>query len=87
MLQKWEWILKVVSFHGGLATVPATKGSTTAKILVCNSAADKFISEADIKNFRSNLDSLHVIHLSITQEQCTHSPILHLLQTVKFNMH
>src|SRR4029079_17160087 len=34
----------VVSFHGGLAGVPATPGTTKAKILVCHGAADKFIS-------------------------------------------
>ena len=63
----------VVSFHGGLATVPATKGSTTAKILVCNGAADKFISEADIKNFRSNLDSLQVPYTFIDYPNATHA--------------
>ncbi len=34
----------VVSFHGGLAVVPAEAGKTKAKILVCHGAADKFIS-------------------------------------------
>ena len=48
----------VVSFHGGLATAPATPGSTKAKILVCNGAADKFVSEEDKKNFKSNLDAV-----------------------------
>jgi dienelactone hydrolase len=63
----------VVSFHGGLATVPATKGSTTANILVCNGAADKFISEADIKSFRSNLDSLHVPYTFIDYPGAVHA--------------
>lgn len=63
----------VVSFHGGLATVPATKGSTTAKILVCNGAADKFISAEDIKSFRSNLDSLHVSYTFIDYPGAVHA--------------
>jgi dienelactone hydrolase len=63
----------VVSFHGGLATVPATSGSTTAKILVCNGAADKFISADDIKNFKSNLDSLKVPYTFIDYAGATHA--------------
>ena len=63
----------VVSFHGGLATVPATQGSTTAKILVCNGAADKFISPDDIKNFRGNLDSLKVPYTFIDYPGALHA--------------
>jgi dienelactone hydrolase len=63
----------VVSFHGGLATVPATKGSTTAKILVCHGGADKFITADDIKNFRSNLDSLKVPYTFIVYPGATHA--------------
>jgi dienelactone hydrolase len=63
----------VVSFHGGLATVPATAGSTKAKILVCHGAADKFISDADIKNFKSNLDSLKVPYTFISYPDATHA--------------
>lgn len=63
----------VVSFHGGLATVPATQGSTTAKILVCHGAADKFISADDIKNFKSNLDSLKVSYTFIVYPGATHA--------------
>ena len=63
----------VVSFHGGLATVPATAGSTRAKILVCHGAADKFISEADIKNFKGNLDSLKVPYTFIVYPDATHA--------------
>ena len=63
----------VVSFHGGLATVPATAGSTKAKILVCNGAADKFISPDDIKNFRSNLDSLKIPYTFIDYPGALHA--------------
>jgi dienelactone hydrolase len=46
----------VVSFHGSLATqTRATKGGVKAKILVCNGADDKFISDVDIKNFKSEM--------------------------------
>ena len=63
----------VVSFHGGLATVPATKGSTKAQILVCHGGADKFITPDDIKNFKSNLDSLKVPYTFIVYPGATHA--------------
>lgn len=63
----------VVSFHGGLATVPATEGSTKASILVCHGEADKFISADDIKNFKSNLDSLKVPYTFIVYPGATHA--------------
>lgn len=63
----------VVSFHGGLATVPATEGSTKARILVCHGGADKFISPADITNFKGNLDSLKVPYTFIVYPGATHA--------------
>ncbi|MCW3092166.1 MAG: dienelactone hydrolase family protein [Ferruginibacter sp.] len=63
----------VVSFHGGLATVPARPGVTKAKILVCHGGADKFISDADIKNFKNNLDSIKVPYTFKTYEGATHA--------------
>ena len=66
-------IKSVVSFHGGLATVPATEGSTKAKILVCHGGADKFITPDDIKNFKGNLDSLKVPYTFIVYPGATHA--------------
>lgn len=63
----------VVSFHGGLATVPATEGSTKAQILVCHGGADKFITPADITNFKGNLDSLKVPYTFIVYPGATHA--------------
>ncbi|MES2849556.1 MAG: dienelactone hydrolase family protein [Bacteroidota bacterium] len=63
----------VVSFHGGLQVVPAETGKTKAKILVCHGAADKFISEEEIKNFRSNLDSVKVDYTFISYPDATHA--------------
>ncbi len=63
----------VVSFHGGLATVPATPGSTKAKILVCHGEADKFVSADDIKKFRDNLDEMHVDYTFKSYEGATHA--------------
>jgi dienelactone hydrolase len=44
----------VASFHGGLPTDPAT-GKVTASILVCNGAADQFITAEQITTFQKNL--------------------------------
>ncbi len=63
----------VVSFHGGLQVVPAETGKTKAKILVCHGAADKFISEEEIKNFRHNLDSVKVDYTFISYPDATHA--------------
>ena len=63
----------VVSFHGGLATAPATPGSTKANILVCHGGADKFISAEDIQKFRGNLDSLKVPYTFKVYEGATHA--------------
>ena len=63
----------VVSFHGGLAGVPATEGKTKAKILVCHGGADNFISAEEIKVFRNNLDSVKVSYTFKTYEGATHA--------------
>lgn len=63
----------VVSFHGGLATVPATAGSTKAKILVCHGAADNFISSDEKAIFIANLDSLKVPYTFIEYANATHA--------------
>ena len=48
-------LVGVVSFHGGLAGIKATKDLLKAKILVCHGGADKFISEEDITNFKKQM--------------------------------
>jgi dienelactone hydrolase len=63
----------VVSFHGGLAGIPAETGKTKAKILVCHGAADKFVSEEEIKNFRHNLDSVKAEYTFIAYPGATHA--------------
>jgi dienelactone hydrolase len=63
----------VVSFHGGLATAPAAKGIVKGKILICNGAADKFVPETDIANFRKNLDTTGVSYKFINYTDATHA--------------
>lgn len=63
----------VVSFHGGLMTAPASKGSVNGKILVCHGGSDKFIPADDIANFRKNLDTTGVTYTFITYPNATHA--------------
>ncbi|MEJ2105422.1 MAG: dienelactone hydrolase family protein [Ignavibacteriaceae bacterium] len=51
----------IVSFHGELEPItPAEKGKVKAFILVCNGAADKFIAQEQIDNFKTEMDSAGV---------------------------
>ncbi len=46
----------VVSFHGSLATQqPAKRGEVKAKVLVCNGAADPFVSKDDIEAIKKEM--------------------------------
>ena len=63
----------VVSFHGGLAGVPADKKLLKAKILVCHGGADKFISENDISTFKHQLDSIGADYSFKVYPNATHA--------------
>lgn len=57
----------------GETIAPAKKGSVKAKILVCNGASDKFISEEDIKIFKSEMESAGANFRFISYENAMHS--------------
>lgn len=63
----------VVSFHGGLAGVPANKDLLKAKILVCHGGIDKFVSENDITTFKHQLDSIGSDYKFIVYPNATHA--------------
>jgi dienelactone hydrolase len=48
----------VVSFHGGLAGVAPKKELLKAKILVCHGAADKFVNQQAVDEFKHQMDSV-----------------------------
>jgi dienelactone hydrolase len=48
----------VVSFHGGLAGVPANKDLLKAAILVCHGGDDKFVPQAEVDQFKKQMDSI-----------------------------
>lgn len=63
----------VVSFHGGLAGVPANKDLLKAKILVCHGGIDKFVSENDINAFEHQLDSIKADYKFVVYANATHA--------------
>lgn len=63
----------VVSFHGGLAGVPADKALLKAKILVCHGGSDKFIPESDISGFKHQLDSIGANYKFVVYPNATHA--------------
>jgi len=63
----------VVSFHGGLAGVPANKDLIKAKILVCHGGNDKFVPATDISTFKHQLDSIGAEYQFIVYPNATHA--------------
>jgi dienelactone hydrolase len=63
----------VVSFHGGLIGVPADKKLLKAKILVCHGGSDKFVSQADLDNFRKQMDSIQADYMVKIYANATHA--------------
>lgn len=66
-------LLGVVSFHGGLAGVPASKDLLKAKILVCHGASDQFVPQKDVETFRHQLDSIKAPYIFKTYPNATHA--------------
>ena len=63
-----------VCFHGSLATQNTVKkGDVKARILVCNGAADKFISADDVKKFKAEMKSADVDFKFVDYPGATHA--------------
>ena len=63
----------VVSFHGGLVGVPLEKGKMKAAVLVCNGAADQFVSEKEILNFKEEMNINKADFTFINYDNATHA--------------
>ena len=63
----------VVSFHGGLTGVPLVKGKMKAAILVCNGAADKFVSEKEINALQLEMKDNKADFTFINYDNATHA--------------
>lgn len=62
----------VVSFHGGLETVPPHKG-TKAQFLICHGAADSFVPQPQVDAFKKSMDSAGVAYTFKAYQGATHA--------------
>ena len=63
----------VVSFHGGLAGVPADKNLLKAPILVCHGEADSFVPAAEVAAFKKQMDSIGANYTFKSYANATHA--------------
>jgi dienelactone hydrolase len=66
-------LVGVVSFHGGLAGVPAKSDLLKAKILVCHGGSDQFVPQKDIDAFKHQLDSIGATYSFKVYANATHA--------------
>ncbi|HMR93220.1 MAG TPA: dienelactone hydrolase family protein, partial [Chitinophagaceae bacterium] len=63
----------VVSFHGGLAGVPAKKELLKADILVCHGAADSMVPDEQVNDFKKQLDAIGASYTFKAYEGAKHA--------------
>lgn len=63
----------VVSFHGGLDGIPVDKTKLKAAILVCNGAADSFVSAESIQEFKKQMTEAGADMKFIDYPDATHA--------------
>lgn len=64
----------VASFHGSLDTkTPAKPGAVKARVLVCNGAADSFVTPEIIQRFKQEMDSAEVDYDFISYPGARHA--------------
>jgi dienelactone hydrolase len=63
----------VASFHGGLAGFKASEQMKNTKVLICNGAADSFVTQADIVNFKSEIEKYGITYEFKNYEGATHA--------------
>jgi dienelactone hydrolase len=63
----------VVSFHGNLNVAPANKDLLKAKILVCHGADDNFVPQAEVDQFKKQMDSIGASYTFKSYAGATHA--------------
>jgi dienelactone hydrolase len=63
----------VVSFHGNLNVVPANKDLLKAHVLVCHGADDQFVPQAEVDQFKKQMDSIGAKYTFKSYAGATHS--------------
>lgn len=62
-----------VSFHGNLNVVPADKDLLKAEILVCHGGADPFVPQAEVDQFKKQMDSIGAKYSFKVYDSATHA--------------
>lgn len=62
----------VAAFHSGVQLPIMPQEGIKAKVLVCNGAADPFISEESVKNYKSKMDSVGADYSYISYDGAKH---------------
>ena len=63
----------VVSFHGGLAGMPPSKDLLKAEVLVCHGAADSFVPQPEVDQFKKQMDSVGAKYTFKVYPDATHA--------------
>ena len=63
----------VVSFHGNLNVVPPNKDLLKAQILVCHGADDPFVPQAEVDQFKKQMDSIGAKYTFKSYEGAVHA--------------
>lgn len=63
----------VVSFHGSLIGTPANKDLLKAKILVCHGGDDSFVPQAEVDQFKKQMDSIKADYTFNVYPGATHA--------------
>ncbi len=63
----------VVSIHGGLTGFKATPEMKNVNVLICHGGADPFVPQADIDNFKSEMQNMGVNYEFKVYEGATHA--------------
>ena len=63
----------VVSFHGNLNVVPARKDLLKAETLVCHGAADPFVPQAEVDQFKKQMDSIGAKYIFKAYDSAVHA--------------
>lgn len=62
-----------VSFHGNLVGVPVDKSKLKAEILVCHGAADNFVPQKEVDQFKKQMDSIGAKYTFKAYEGAVHA--------------
>lgn len=66
-------IKAAVSFHGNLNVVPARKELLKAEVLVCHGNADPFVPQAEVDQFKKQMDSIGAKYVFRGYDSATHA--------------